>query len=193
MYQTVLSDTREIRSLKPRLDRGEARPLSFSKEVVGLLGLYSRSLLTMLHQGEARPLSFSKECQSLWWYSPINNHHGSIPAQGIAVSASVSRSLLPKIIGLFCLYTRNFAYICCQRSRGQSRLCMRRFPPLSWRTPLPRWSTASPLERRRHTSGLPVLVGLFCPNNRSLLPIYQVSFDTDALPQHCRPRDRDSY
>ena len=66
LYQTVLSDTREIRSLKPCLDRGEARPLSFSKEVVGLFGLYSRSLLTMLDRGEARALSFSTECQSLW-------------------------------------------------------------------------------------------------------------------------------
>ena len=33
LYQTVLSDSPESRSLKPRLDRGEARPLSFSKEV----------------------------------------------------------------------------------------------------------------------------------------------------------------
>jgi hypothetical protein len=32
LYQTVLSDTPEIGSLKPRLDRGEARALSFSKE-----------------------------------------------------------------------------------------------------------------------------------------------------------------
>ena len=55
LYQTVLSDTPEIRSLKPRLDRGEARALSLSKE-----------------------------CQSLWLYLPINNHHASIPAQGIA-------------------------------------------------------------------------------------------------------------
>ncbi len=59
LYQTVLSDTPEMRSLKPRLDRGEARALSFSKEVVGLFGLYSRSLLTMLDRGEARALSFS--------------------------------------------------------------------------------------------------------------------------------------
>jgi len=50
------------------LDRGEARALSFSKEVVGLFGLYSRSLLTMLDRGEARALSFSQECQSLWLY-----------------------------------------------------------------------------------------------------------------------------
>ena len=55
LYQTVLSDTPEIGSLKPRLNRGEARALSFSKE-----------------------------CQSLWLYLPINNHHASIPAQGIA-------------------------------------------------------------------------------------------------------------
>jgi hypothetical protein len=55
LYQTVLSDTREIGSLKPRLDRGEARALSFSKE-----------------------------CQSLWLYLPINTHHASIPAQGLA-------------------------------------------------------------------------------------------------------------
>jgi len=55
-YQTVLSDTPEIRSLKPRLDRGEARALLFSKE-----------------------------CQSLWLYLPVNNHHASIPAQGIAL------------------------------------------------------------------------------------------------------------
>jgi hypothetical protein len=55
LYQTVLSDTPEIRSLKPRLDRGEARAPSFSKE-----------------------------CQSLWLYLPIHNHHASIPAQGIA-------------------------------------------------------------------------------------------------------------
>ena len=57
VYQTVLSDTPEIGSLKPRLDRGEARALSFSKE-----------------------------CQSLWFYLPINNHHASIPAQGIATT-----------------------------------------------------------------------------------------------------------
>jgi len=62
-----------MRSLKPRLDRGEARALSFSKEVVGLFGLYSRSLLTMLDRGEARALSFSKECQSLWLYLPIDS------------------------------------------------------------------------------------------------------------------------
>ena len=36
LYQTVLSDTREIRSFKPRLDRGEARALSFSKECSSL-------------------------------------------------------------------------------------------------------------------------------------------------------------
>ena len=60
------------------------RALSFSKEVVGLFGLYSRSLLTMLDRGEARALSFSKECQSLWLYLLIKNHHASIPAQGIA-------------------------------------------------------------------------------------------------------------
>ena len=73
LYQTVLSETPEMRSLKPRLDRGEARALSFSKEVVGLFGLYSRSLLTMLDRGEARALSFSKECQSLWLYLPIDS------------------------------------------------------------------------------------------------------------------------
>jgi hypothetical protein len=56
LYQTVLSDTPEIGSLKPRLDRSEARALSFSKEF-----------------------------QSLWLYLPINNHHASIPARGIAV------------------------------------------------------------------------------------------------------------
>ena len=56
LYHKVLSDTPEIRSLKPRLDRGEARALSFSKE-----------------------------CQSLWLYLPMKNHHASIPAQGIAV------------------------------------------------------------------------------------------------------------
>ena len=44
---------------------------------------------------------------------------------------------------------------CCQRSRGQSRLWMRRCRPALWRMPLPRWSTPSPLERRRHTSALP--------------------------------------
>jgi hypothetical protein len=33
---------------------------------------------------ELRALSISKECQSLWLYMPINNHHASIPAQGIA-------------------------------------------------------------------------------------------------------------
>ena len=33
-------------------------------------------------------LSFSKECQSLWLYLPINrdNHHASIPAQGIIMN-----------------------------------------------------------------------------------------------------------
>ncbi len=36
LYQTVLSDTREIRSFKPPLDRGEARALSFSKECSSL-------------------------------------------------------------------------------------------------------------------------------------------------------------
>jgi len=35
-YQKVLSDTPEIRSLKPRLDRGEARALSFSNEVMNV-------------------------------------------------------------------------------------------------------------------------------------------------------------
>ena len=42
----------------------------------------------MLDRGEARALSFSKERQSLWLYLPINrdNHHASIPAQGIALS-----------------------------------------------------------------------------------------------------------
>ena len=42
----------------------------------------------MLDRGEARTLSFSKECQSPWLYLPINrdNHHASIPAQGIALS-----------------------------------------------------------------------------------------------------------
>jgi hypothetical protein len=67
------------------LDRGEARTLSFSKEVVGLYGLYSRSLLTMLDRGEARTLSFIKECQSPWLYLPINNHHASIPEKGLAL------------------------------------------------------------------------------------------------------------
>jgi hypothetical protein len=54
-YQTVLSDTpeiREIRSLKPRLDRGEVRPLSFSTE-----------------------------CQSLWLYLPINKHEPLLQCQ----------------------------------------------------------------------------------------------------------------
>jgi len=55
LYQMVRSDAPEIRSLKPRLDRGEARALSFSKE-----------------------------CQRLWLYLPMNNHHASIPVQGIA-------------------------------------------------------------------------------------------------------------
>jgi len=32
--------------------------------------------------------------------------------------------------------------------------------------------TAKAGERYMHSSGLPVLVGLFCPNTRSLLPIY---------------------
>ena len=36
LYQTVLSETPEIRSLKLRLDRGEARALSFSKECSSL-------------------------------------------------------------------------------------------------------------------------------------------------------------
>ena len=61
LYQTVLSDTPEIGSLKPRLDRSEARALSFSKEF-----------------------------QSLWLYLPINNHHASIPAQGIAETLSTN-------------------------------------------------------------------------------------------------------
>ena len=63
LYQTVLADTREIRSLKPRPDRGEALALTFSKE-----------------------------CQRLWLYLPINNHHASISAQGIALSLSLSIS-----------------------------------------------------------------------------------------------------
>jgi len=54
---------------------GDSRALSFSKEVVGLFGLYSRSLLTMLDRGEARALSFSEERQNLWLYLPISNHH----------------------------------------------------------------------------------------------------------------------
>jgi hypothetical protein len=87
VYQTVpqASDTPDSRSLKPRLDRGEGRAQkSRSKKVVGLFGIYSRSLLTMLDRGEARALSFSHERQRQWLYLPLNNHHASIPAQGIA-------------------------------------------------------------------------------------------------------------
>ncbi len=61
------------------------RALSFSKEVVGLFGLYSRSLLKMLDRGEVRALSFSKECQSMWLYLPVNNNlylKGVTPERG---------------------------------------------------------------------------------------------------------------
>ena len=73
LYQTVLSDTPEIRSLKPRLDRGEARALSFSKE-----------------------------CQSLWLYMPIDYHHASKPCTGnrfLIPSALVLFSSFPPEVG----------------------------------------------------------------------------------------------
>ena len=58
--------------------------------------------------------------------------------------ASQNRSCAP-------LLPRPLCWCCkaCQRSRGQRRLCMHRCRPPSWRTPLPRWSTPSPLARRQ--------------------------------------------
>jgi hypothetical protein len=61
------------------------RTVSFVSFVPNGTFRYSRDLKPRLDRGEARALSFSKECQSLWLYLPINNHHTSIPAQGIAV------------------------------------------------------------------------------------------------------------
>jgi hypothetical protein len=78
LYQTVLSDTPEIRSVRLVLAEKQTlyqTVLSDTPEI--------RSLKQRLDRGEARALSFSKECQSLWLYLPINNHHASIPAQGI--------------------------------------------------------------------------------------------------------------
>ena len=79
LYQTVLSDTPEIRSLRLVLAEKQTlyqTVLSDTPEI--------GSLKPRLNRGEARALSFSKECQSLWLYLPVNNHHASIPAQGIA-------------------------------------------------------------------------------------------------------------
>jgi hypothetical protein len=79
LYQTVLSDTLEIRSLRLVLAEKQAlyqTVLSDAPEI--------GSLKPRLDRGEARALSFSKECPGLWLYLPINKHHASMPAQRTA-------------------------------------------------------------------------------------------------------------
>jgi hypothetical protein len=58
----------------------EQKQRYFSQSDVRVLSAYIASASLV----ELHALSFSKECQSLWLYMPINNHHASIPAQGIA-------------------------------------------------------------------------------------------------------------
>ena len=82
LYQPVLSDASEIRSLRLVLAEKQTLYQTVLSETPEI-----RSLKLRLDRGEARALSCSKECQSLWLYLPINNHHASIPAQGIAASS----------------------------------------------------------------------------------------------------------
>ena len=81
LYQPVLSDASEIRSLRLVLAEKQTLYQTVLSETPEI-----RSLKLRLDRGEARALSFSKECQSLWFYLPVNNHHASIPAQGIATT-----------------------------------------------------------------------------------------------------------